>query len=64
MLNHYINTQEDPKKPVGTVITVLSGRAGLIVPNGSNYDVSKLAEQCLIQHVQAGMFPLPHMETW
>ncbi|CAG8953902.1 hypothetical protein HYFRA_00010863 [Hymenoscyphus fraxineus] len=55
MLNHWINSQEDTEKPVGTVITVLTGRVGIMVPKGSSYDVSKLAMQGLVQHVQAGM---------
>jgi NAD(P)-dependent dehydrogenase (short-subunit alcohol dehydrogenase family) len=54
MFHHYINTQADPQNPVGTVITVLSARAGLLIPNGSGYDTSKMAAQVLVEHIQAG----------
>ncbi|KAG9230055.1 hypothetical protein BJ875DRAFT_473237 [Amylocarpus encephaloides] len=53
MLHHYINTQPDPKKPEGTVVSVLSGRVGIVLPQGSPYNVSKWAEQRVVEHVQA-----------
>lgn len=53
MIHHYINTQADPKNPVGTIISVLSGRVGLVIPEGSAYNVSKWAEQRIIEHAQA-----------
>jgi hypothetical protein len=54
MIHYYINTQPDPKSPVGTVITVLSGRVGLITEGGAGYNVSKWAMQRIVEHVQTG----------
>ncbi|EPE30319.1 NAD(P)-binding Rossmann-fold containing protein [Glarea lozoyensis ATCC 20868] len=53
MIHYYINSQPDPKNPVGTVICVLSARVGFTMPTGSGYNVSKMATQVLVEHVQA-----------
>lgn len=52
MTHHFIQSQPDPKKPIGTIITVASGRAGLTTEGGSAYNINKLAEQRLMEHVQ------------
>jgi len=52
MTHYFIQSQPDPKKPVGTLIAVSSGRAGLTMAGGSAYDISKLAEQRLNEHLQ------------
>jgi len=39
----WIRSQPDPKNPVGTVIHVNSGLAGMVVPGNSAYATSKLA---------------------
>ncbi|KAN0119209.1 NAD(P)-binding protein [Hyaloscypha variabilis] len=53
IMNHYfIQAQPNPKEPTGTIITVSSGRAGLTAPGGSAYNISKLAEQRLAEHLQ------------
>jgi hypothetical protein len=54
MSHYYIQSQPNPKEPVGTVITVASGRAGLTNPGGSAYNISKLAEERLNEHLQMG----------
>ncbi|PQE04027.1 oxidoreductase short chain dehydrogenase reductase family protein [Rutstroemia sp. NJR-2017a BVV2] len=51
MIHHYIRSFPDPKKPTGTIITVSSGRAGISTVGGSAYNISKLAEQRLTEHV-------------
>jgi hypothetical protein len=56
MFHYYINSQPDPKNPVGTVISVLSARVGFVLPTGSGYDISKMATQVLVEHIQAGTF--------
>lgn len=50
-MHHYISAQNSTT-PTGTVIAVSSGRAGLTMPNGSSYNIAKLAEQRLIEHAQ------------
>jgi hypothetical protein len=57
MIHHYIATQSDPKDPVGTIINVSSGRAGVISAGGSSYNISKLATQHLTEHVHLGPSP-------
>ena len=56
MVHHFIATQPDPEKPVGTVISVLSGRVGLTLPNASAYDTSKAFEMKFVEHLQLGTF--------
>jgi NADP-dependent 3-hydroxy acid dehydrogenase YdfG len=56
MSHHYIQSQPNPKEPTGTLITVSSGRAGLTAPGASGYNISKLAEQRLNEHLQMGEF--------
>ncbi|TGO46208.1 hypothetical protein BCON_0338g00080 [Botryotinia convoluta] len=51
MTHHFIQSQTSPKSPTGTIITVSSGRAGLTGPGGSAYNISKLAEQRLSEHL-------------
>lgn len=50
----WINTQPDPKNPVGTVIGVNSGLAGKIVPGNSAYSTSKLAAHRYMEFLDAG----------
>jgi NAD(P)-dependent dehydrogenase (short-subunit alcohol dehydrogenase family) len=52
MTHGFIQAQSNPKAPVGTIITVASGRAGLTTAGGSAYNISKLAEQRLNEHLQ------------
>jgi len=52
MVHHYIQSQPDPKNPVGTIIAVSSGRAGITGAGGSSYNISKLAEERLGEHLQ------------
>jgi NAD(P)-dependent dehydrogenase (short-subunit alcohol dehydrogenase family) len=56
MTHHFIRTQKDPTNPVGTVVNVASGRAGLTTVGGSAYNVAKLAEQRLSEHIHLGEF--------
>jgi hypothetical protein len=50
----WIRSQPDTKNPVGTVINVNSGLAGMVVPGDSSYGVSKLAAHRYMEFVQAG----------
>jgi NAD(P)-dependent dehydrogenase (short-subunit alcohol dehydrogenase family) len=50
----WINSQPDPKKPIGTVININSGMAGFIVPGHSAYSVSKLTAHRYMEYVAAG----------
>ncbi|RAL59095.1 hypothetical protein DID88_006741 [Monilinia fructigena] len=45
MTHHYIQSQPSPSQPIGTIISVSSGRAGFTSPRGSAYNISKLAEE-------------------
>jgi NAD(P)-dependent dehydrogenase (short-subunit alcohol dehydrogenase family) len=54
MTHYFIQAQSDPKKPTGTIITVSSGRAGITAAGGSAYNISKIAEQRLNEHLQLG----------
>lgn len=51
----WIKSQPDPKKPVGTIINVNSGMAGLTVPGHSAYSITKLATHKYMEYVFAGM---------
>jgi NAD(P)-dependent dehydrogenase (short-subunit alcohol dehydrogenase family) len=50
----WIKSQPDPKNPVGTVIDVNSGLAGMIVPGNSAYSISKLATHRYMEFVDTG----------
>ncbi|KAK8119793.1 NAD(P)-binding protein [Apiospora kogelbergensis] len=52
-IHHFIQSQKDPKAPTGTVILVSGNRAGLTEPGHSAYNISKLAQQRLVEHVHA-----------
>jgi len=52
MTHYFIQSQADPKKPTGTIIGVSSGRAGITGEGGSSYNIAKLAEQRLNEHLQ------------
>jgi hypothetical protein len=54
MTHYFIQAQPNPKKPTGTIITVSSGRAGITAEGGSAYNISKIAEQKLNEHLQLG----------
>nr|POF17845.1 short chain dehydrogenase andi [Quercus suber] len=54
VIHHFINTQVDPKAPTGTVIIVSGNRAGLTERGQSAYNISKLAQQRLVEHVHLG----------
>ncbi|KAJ4366801.1 hypothetical protein N0V83_007326 [Neocucurbitaria cava] len=49
----WIRSQPDPKNPVGTVINVNSGLAGMVVPGNSAYSASKLAAHRYMEFVEA-----------
>ncbi|KAF7945128.1 hypothetical protein EAE96_009907 [Botrytis aclada] len=51
MTHHYIRSQPSPESPTGTIITVSSGRASFTSAGGSAYNISKLAEQRLSEHL-------------
>ena len=52
-IHHFINSQTDPKNPVGTIIDVNSVFAGIVMPGASAYASSKLAQHRLIDFVNA-----------
>ena len=47
----FIKSQPDPSNPVGTIINVSSGLAGLRVPGYSAYNISKLAGHAYTEFV-------------
>ena len=60
MMHHFIRTQPTPKEPSGTIVTVGSGMAGITNGDGgSAYNISKLAEQRLGEHLQLGIYFVP-----
>lgn len=52
MTHQWIQSQPNPKEPTGTILTVSSGRAGFTGVGGSSYNIAKLAEQRLNEHLQ------------
>lgn len=56
MIHHFIQFQKDPKSPRGTVIIVSGNRAGLTDSGHSAYNISKLAQQRLVEHLHLGRF--------
>jgi hypothetical protein len=54
MIHNYIIAQPSTEAPTGTVINVSSGRAGITTAGGSAYNINKLAEQRLSEHVHVG----------
>ena len=52
-MTSFIKSQPDPSKPVGTVIDVSSGLAGLRVPGYSAYAIAKLAGHAYMEFVYA-----------
>ena len=50
----FIRSQPNPADPVGTVINVNSGLAGIRVPGNSAYSTSKLAAHAYIEFVGIG----------
>jgi NAD(P)-dependent dehydrogenase (short-subunit alcohol dehydrogenase family) len=58
MTHYFIATQPNPKEPAGSIITVSSGRAGFMSAGGSSYNITKLADQRLMEHVQIGKHSL------
>jgi NAD(P)-dependent dehydrogenase (short-subunit alcohol dehydrogenase family) len=56
VMHHFIQTQTDPKRPTGTFIVVSGNRAGLTERGQSAYNISKLAQQRLIEHLHLGRF--------
>lgn len=52
MIHQFIQSQPNPKEPQGTIVTVSSGRAGISGAGGSSYNIAKLAEQRLSEHLQ------------
>lgn len=50
----WIRSQKEPSNPVGTIISVNSGMAGLTVPGHSAYSVSKLTSHKYMEYVAAG----------
>ncbi|KAI9817915.1 MAG: hypothetical protein M1832_004535 [Thelocarpon impressellum] len=53
MVNGFIRAQPDPAEPIGTIISVSSGIAGITNPGSSAYSVSKLAEIKMGEFVHA-----------
>jgi len=54
MTHYFIQSQLNPKEPTGTIITVRSGRAGITAAGGLTYNISKIVEQRLNEHLQLG----------
>lgn len=54
MTHHFIQSQPNLKESNATIITVSSGTAGMTGAGGSAYNISKLAEQRLNEHIQLG----------
>lgn len=58
----WIKSQSNPKNPVGTIINVNSGMAGLTIPGQSSYSISKIASHKYMEYVAAGksasLFPM------
>ncbi|KUJ23630.1 NAD(P)-binding protein [Mollisia scopiformis] len=52
VIHQFIQSQPNPKEPIGTIITVSSGRAGFTGAGGSSYNIAKLAEHRLSEHLQ------------
>ncbi|KAK2626447.1 hypothetical protein QTJ16_003622 [Diplocarpon rosae] len=52
MSRRFILSQPNPGESPATIITVSSGRAGFTTERGSAYNISKLAEQRLNEHIQ------------
>ncbi|EKD14500.1 uncharacterized protein L3040_000031 [Drepanopeziza brunnea f. sp. 'multigermtubi'] len=52
MSQYFIQSQPNPKESTATIITVSSGRAGFTSARGSAYNISKIAEQRLNEHIQ------------
>ncbi len=57
MTHYFIKTQSDPSKPIGTIINVASGRAGMVAPRGSAYNISKVAIERFTETLQLGLSP-------
>ncbi|KAI9699909.1 MAG: hypothetical protein M1820_006971 [Bogoriella megaspora] len=49
----WINSQPDPKTPLGTVMNVNSGLAGMVEPGMSSYSTAKLAAHRYMEYVEA-----------
>lgn len=54
MSHYYVRSLPHKQESTGTLITVSSGRAGLTTAGGSAYNISKLAEERLNEHLQLG----------
>jgi NAD(P)-dependent dehydrogenase (short-subunit alcohol dehydrogenase family) len=52
MTHQFIQSLPNPKLPTATIITVSSGRAGFTSAGGSSYNIAKLGEQRLNEHLQ------------
>lgn len=52
-IHHYINSQDNPSNPTGTIITVSSAIAGFMAEGFSSYGIGKLAEQRLVEYVDS-----------
>jgi short-subunit dehydrogenase involved in D-alanine esterification of teichoic acids len=50
----FIRSQPDPKNPVGTVINVNSGLAGIVNDGTSAYSTAKLAAHRYMEFVASG----------
>ncbi|KAI9056235.1 hypothetical protein LZ554_001163 [Drepanopeziza brunnea f. sp. 'monogermtubi'] len=57
MSQYFIQSQPNPKESTATIIGVSSGRAGFTSARGSAYNISKIAEQRLNEHIQVGTSP-------
>ena len=48
----FIRSQDDPKNPVGTIINVNSGLAGMLHPRNAAYSISKFAANRYMEYVE------------
>jgi NAD(P)-dependent dehydrogenase (short-subunit alcohol dehydrogenase family) len=57
----FINSQPTPENPVGTIVYINSGLAGMIQPGMAGYSIAKLAGQRLIEYLDA---EFPHLRAF
>lgn len=53
MARYFISTQSNPNDPVGSIVYLTSGLAGMIFPGGSGYSIAKMAGQRLTEFMDA-----------
>ena len=60
MAHYFIKSQPSEKKTHGTIISVSSGLAGMTSPGYSSYSIAKLAEQRMMEYIDAGRLPVSY----